>query len=268
MVRNTGSDVVLTCNTCGVELRSSWVFDGTLKSSRGKLRTLVPSNGHTACGGRYISVTGVLIVRDFLGVCPHGSQRSRCVKCGGSEICIHKKRRNRCPLCKASLDSSLVEDSCRTDGSVTIGGENALSGKDRGSAKGGVYSPSVKVRSNPLVRNTGQDVILTCKKCRLELRSSWVFDYLGKARILVPRHGHSACGGKYVPTDAKFSVKQDNPTHLDICPHGSQRSLCVKCGGSGICVHRKRISACPHCLAAGYQKRKRKEKTHEGKATH
>ncbi|CAE8596352.1 unnamed protein product [Polarella glacialis] len=121
--------------------------------------------------------------------------------------------------------------------------------------KGGVYTPNPKNQDNPLIRNTGNDVILNCNKCGIELRSSWIFDYLGKVHILVPKHGHSACGGRYVPTDAKLSVRQDNPTHLDICPHGSQSRHCVKCGGSGICVHKKRFSRCPPCFAERREER-------------
>ncbi|CAE8651257.1 unnamed protein product, partial [Polarella glacialis] len=48
-------------------------------------------------------------------------------------------------------------------------GHNYLIGEDRGSSKGGIYSPNTKLKSNSLVRNTGQDVVLTCSKCGLEL---------------------------------------------------------------------------------------------------
>ncbi|CAE8598210.1 unnamed protein product [Polarella glacialis] len=99
LVRNTFHDVLVTCNKCGFELRSSWVFD-----HRGKLRTLVPINGHKVCGGRYVSVTGSLLVWDtvqILEICPHNTRRAICVKCRGSLTCTHKKQRSRCRLCLA-----------------------------------------------------------------------------------------------------------------------------------------------------------------------
>jgi|SRR6056300_2031090 hypothetical protein len=34
--------------------------------------------------------------------CPHGSQKSRCVKCGGVGICVHKKQRRQCKECGGS----------------------------------------------------------------------------------------------------------------------------------------------------------------------
>ncbi|CAE8728436.1 unnamed protein product [Polarella glacialis] len=74
-------------------------------------------------------------------------------------------------------------ESCRSDGvQSTKGKDSYLIGEDRGASKGGLYSPNVKIQSNLLVRNTGQDVILNCNKCGLELRSSWVFEYRGKEK--------------------------------------------------------------------------------------
>ncbi|CAE8587388.1 unnamed protein product [Polarella glacialis] len=55
-------------------------------------------------------------------------------------------------------------EGCRRDGAQIAEGKNIPTGEDRGSAKGGVYSPNVKLKRNPLVRNTGQDVILNCNK--------------------------------------------------------------------------------------------------------
>ncbi|CAE8594087.1 unnamed protein product [Polarella glacialis] len=81
-------------------------------------------------------------------------------------------------------------ESCRSEG------QNHGIGEDRGSSKGGVYVPNVTVRNNPLVRNTGQDVILNCIKCGLELKSSWIFEHRGKVSTLAPTAGHSACGVK------------------------------------------------------------------------
>ncbi|CAE8639278.1 unnamed protein product, partial [Polarella glacialis] len=133
-----------------------------------------------------------------------------------------------------------------------------MTGGDKGSSKGGVYSPNVKFRSNPLVRNTGQDVILTCNTCGIGLRSSWVFEYLGKVSTLVPTNGHPTCGGKYVQTDATITLRLDITSNLDICPHGSVTNQCVKCGGSRICAHKRRISSCPPCLA---ERRKAKSDT-------
>ncbi|CAE8679243.1 unnamed protein product [Polarella glacialis] len=44
-------------------------------------------------------------------------------------------------------------ESCRSEG------RNYLIGEDRACSKSGIYFPNVKLKSNPLVRNTGQDVI-------------------------------------------------------------------------------------------------------------
>ncbi|CAE8645595.1 unnamed protein product [Polarella glacialis] len=149
-------------------------------------------------------------------------------------------------------------EGCRSDGAQIAEGKNVPTGEDRASVKGGVYSPNVKIQSNPLVRNTGHAVILTCSKCGLELRSSWIFEHRGKVSSLVPTAGHSTCGGRYVHSDAKISVKLDAVSHLNMCPHGSLARQCVKCGGRRICAHKQRIDRCPHCLAAGYKKQTRK----------
>ncbi|CAE8596350.1 unnamed protein product [Polarella glacialis] len=160
---------------------------------------------------------------------------------------------------EVSLESSPIEDSCRSDAALITKGKKArLKGEDRASVKGGVYSPNAMIQSNPLVRNTGQAVILICNKCGLELRSSWVFELRGKVGTLVPNNGHRTCGGKYVHADAKISVKLDILSNLNICPHGSLTNQCVKCGGSQICAHKRRTDRCPHCLADGYKKQTRK----------
>ncbi|CAE8624527.1 unnamed protein product [Polarella glacialis] len=323
LVRKTVHDVLVTCNKCGVELRSSWVFD-----YRGKLRTVVPNNGHLPCGGRYVSVTGILLIRDtpvILDVCHHNNRRSKCVKCGGSDICIHQKQQFHCPLCLAAgckykkkvaqsevrektselhgiaagasfvvheaVDRALQDSKpagggpgceavaaargashSRSDDSTNTKLESSQpegSVKRSGvlkTTKDGVYTPSQKIQNDIHVRNTADDVILSCNKCGIELRSSWVFDYLGKVQTLVPNKGHSACGGKYAPRSAKVSIKLDDITHLDMCPHGSQRSKCVTCEGSEICAHKKRRYQCPLCFAIGFNK-KHKARSDKGQDT-
>ncbi|CAE8594093.1 unnamed protein product, partial [Polarella glacialis] len=128
-------------------------------------------------------------------------------------------------------------------------GQNYLTGEDRASSKGGIYSPNVKLKSNPLVRNTGLDIVLTCSKCGLELRSAWVFEHRGKVSTLVPAHGHHTCGGRYVHTDAKIHVTLDVVSNLIMCIHGCQTRMCVKCGGSQTCTHKKQIHNCSLCFA-------------------
>ncbi|CAE8594090.1 unnamed protein product [Polarella glacialis] len=143
----------------------------------------------------------------------------------------------------AATQAEANVESCRSEGN------NYVTGADRGSSNSGVYSPNVKLKSNPLVRNTEQHVILKCNKCGLELRSSWVFEHRGKVGTLVPANGHRACGGKYVHIDSKIQVTLDIGSNLDICPHGRQTKMCAKCGGRGTCAHMKQIHTCPPCLA-------------------
>ncbi|CAE8612326.1 unnamed protein product [Polarella glacialis] len=159
---------------------------------------------------------------------------------------------------ESNLESSPTKDSCKRNAALITLGKARLIGQERGSSKGGVYVPNVTIQSNPLVRNTGQDVILTCNKCGLELRSSWVFEFRSKVSTLVPTAGHHTCGGKYVHVDANISVKVDNSSNLKMCIHGGLANQCVKCGGSQICVHKKRTDRCPHCLADGHKKQTRK----------
>ncbi|CAE8594088.1 unnamed protein product [Polarella glacialis] len=154
---------------------------------------------------------------------------------------------------EANLESSPIEDSCRSDAALIT----RLAGEERASSTGRVYVPNVTIQSNPLVRNTGQAVVLTCSKCGLELRSSWVFEHRGKVGTLVPNNGHKSCGGKYGHADAKIHITQNIAPCLNMCIHGRQTKLCVECGGSQICAHKKRIARCPHCLAAGYKKQTR-----------
>ncbi|CAE8597135.1 unnamed protein product [Polarella glacialis] len=156
---------------------------------------------------------------------------------------------------EATTQAEADLESCRSDGAQITEGKSFLTGEDRGSSKFGVYSPNVKVKSNPLVRNTGQNVILNCNKCGLELRSSWVFEHRGKVSTLVPLHGHATFGAKYVHSDAKISVKLDKPSNLTMCTHGGLERQCVKCGGSQICAHKKRITRCAPCRAERRQAR-------------
>ncbi|CAE8652449.1 unnamed protein product, partial [Polarella glacialis] len=130
--------------------------------------------------------------------------------------------------------------------------------------KDGVYTPNPKIQSNPLVQNTGIGVILTCNKCGVELKSSWVFARRRKVLTLIPEHGHlphGKCGGKYVPVDETIPTMGDNPAYLDVCPHGGPRRQCVRCGGSQICAHKKRVSRCPLCKPAGSKKGVRKARS-------
>ncbi|CAE8635670.1 unnamed protein product [Polarella glacialis] len=160
---------------------------------------------------------------------------------------------------EANLQSSPIEDSCRCDAALLTKGKAKLMREEQGTSKGGVYVPNVTIQSNPLVRNTGQDVILACNKCGLELRSSWVFEYRGKVSTVVPCKGHLTCGGKYVHADAKIRVKLDISSNLNICPHGNLTNKCVRCGGSQVCAHKKRRDRCPHCPADGYKKQRQAE---------
>ncbi|CAE8598211.1 unnamed protein product [Polarella glacialis] len=113
---------------------------------------------------------------------------------------------------------------------------------------GGQYIPNPKIQDNPLVRKTVHDVVVTCNKCGFELRSSWVFDYRGKLRALVPKNGHLPCGGRYVSVTGSLLV-WDTVQILDICPHNTRRAICVRCRGSLICTHKKQRSRCRLCLA-------------------
>ncbi|CAE8728431.1 unnamed protein product [Polarella glacialis] len=157
----------------------------------------------------------------------------------------------------ANLGSLRPVGSCVGEVARISESKKTLKGPDMASSKSGLYTPSTKIQGNPLVRNSGLHVILTCNRCGVELRSSWVFENREKVLALTPQNGHLPCGGKYVPVDAQIGFQRDSPSHLDICPHGVGRSHCVKCGGSSICVHKKQRSRCRHCVAAGYSKRAR-----------
>ncbi|CAE8649226.1 unnamed protein product, partial [Polarella glacialis] len=148
---------------------------------------------------------------------------------------------------QASLESLQPEGSCVRELAQTAEGKTTLTGPDKASVIRGVYTPNIKLQSSPLVQNTGRDVILTCDKCGVELKSSWVLGIRGKVFSLTPQNGHLPCGGKYVPTDAKIPALADNPVYLDICPHGGRSWQCVKCGGGRICAHKKRRDCCLLC---------------------
>ncbi|CAE8587385.1 unnamed protein product [Polarella glacialis] len=165
---------------------------------------------------------------------------------------------------QTSLGGLQPEGSCVGEVAQIAGSKKTLTALDRASMIRGVYTPNTKIQRFPFVKNTGRDVILICNKCGVELKSSWVFENRGKALTLTPQNGHQPCGGKYVPTDARIPAMADNPAYLDICPHGSERKQCVKCGGSRICIHKKRRDSCLLCKAAGYKKRTRNAKS-EGK---
>jgi hypothetical protein len=155
---------------------------------------------------------------------------------------------------EANLESSSPEENGRGISIQTTERKMTMTQAEKASAKGGVYTPNVKVQNNQHVLNTGEEVILKCRKCGVELRSSWIIQLRGQAFTLVPHKGHTSCHGKYVATAATTKIKADNSTNLDYCPHGTESRLCPKCDGSGICVHKKRMYRCPICRPGGYQK--------------
>ncbi|CAE8594085.1 unnamed protein product [Polarella glacialis] len=101
---------------------------------------------------------------------------------------------------EVTTQAEAIQESSLTEGRV----------KRRGvlkTTKCGAYTPNPQIQENPVVRHTGKDEILTCNNCGIELRSPWVFDYLGKVHLLITDVGHNSCGGKYVPAVAKLSMK-------------------------------------------------------------
>ena len=96
----------LQCSECSYILASTWYWKHPKK---GSVHVLVPNNGHAQCKlkfGRKIpwnALDGSPTKLDdiyHLDFCHHDRQRSKCLKCGGREICKHQCRRYRCESCK------------------------------------------------------------------------------------------------------------------------------------------------------------------------
>ena len=64
--------------------------------------------------------------------CPHGRQRSKCVKCGGSEVCTHGRVRYRCKDCGGKGMRCATEGSAALcSGTSAAGGGSSICGHGR-----------------------------------------------------------------------------------------------------------------------------------------
>ena len=117
----------------------------------------------------------------------------------------------------------------------------------------GVYHPSKKMKTLDSVFCSEQKVELSCSKCTETMTSTWFWRHpgTGKAHVLVPAHGHSACRkrfGKRVGWHAQgLPMCVDNFASLDFCEHKKPRQRCRDCGGLQFCVHNRRRDACQMC---------------------
>ena len=131
---------------------------------------------------------------------------------------------------------------------------NRLPAADSSGVSNSVFYPNKKVQGLPTVFE-GEDVIqLQCGLCSATISSSWFFRHPGTQQIsvLVPQHGHLACGkklGKLSPWIPASDVTP-KPAKLEIltlCPHNRELRNCTLCGGSRICEHQKRRDRCATC---------------------
>ena len=131
---------------------------------------------------------------------------------------------------------------------------NRLPAADSSGVSNSVFYPNKKVQGLPTVFE-GEDVIqLQCGLCSATISSSWFFRHPDTQQIsvLVPQHGHLACGkklGKLSPWIPASDVTP-KPAKLEIltlCPHNRELRNCTLCGGSRMCEHQKRRDRCATC---------------------
>lgn len=107
---------------------------------------------------------------------------------------------------------------------------------------------------NQVREDKSKVVTLKCSECEQTMTSSWFFKHPTKAslHVLLPAMGHSACRIKtgkrcpWLPVDGR-PHKLDIFDHLDYCEHTCLRTVCIPCGGSGICEHQKQYANCKLC---------------------
>eukprot|EP00933_Yihiella_yeosuensis_P017028 TRINITY_DN14344_c0_g2_i1.p1 TRINITY_DN14344_c0_g2~~TRINITY_DN14344_c0_g2_i1.p1 ORF type:complete len:152 (+),score=23.19 TRINITY_DN14344_c0_g2_i1:414-869(+) len=117
------------------------------------------------------------------------------------------------------------------------------------SIRDGVFTPNERIRALQYVLQAATGIELSCNKCGKKLVASWMYERHGKTWVLVPSHGHSICGGLFVPS-AGMLWKRDVIGDLVLCHHGLIARECWRCGGSKTCIHRKQRYKCKICRSS------------------
>lgn len=116
------------------------------------------------------------------------------------------------------------------------------------------YAAALPKTPKQVAEDDLNSVTLKCSECEQTVRSTWFWRHpkLETLHILVPNHGHRACGQKMGRKCPWFPVgdqpsKLDSFDKLDFCDHKIRRTKCFACGGSDICEHEKQYSKCKLC---------------------
>lgn len=128
-------------------------------------------------------------------LCEHGKRRSRCNKCGGSEICQHNRRKTRCMVCGGS---EICVHKRRKANCVMCGGS----------------AMCVHKRRKTLCNECNGTSICTHGK--------------RKSRCNI-------CGGSELCVHNVQKTKCRECGGSEFCKHGKRVSRCVECGGSETC---------------------------------
>ena len=140
--------------------------------------------------------------------CPHGSRKSCCRKCKGSQICQHDRRRARCKECKGSgiCPHDRVKERCKECKGIQI----CFHGRRREYCKD---CKGAQICSHNRVKAS----------CRV-------------------------CKGSYFCTHNRVRTTCKECKGSQICQHDRLRQYCKECGGSGICsVSGNFKPICAHC---------------------
>ncbi len=139
--------------------------------------------------------------------CEHGKRKSRCINCGGSDICIHGKIKSRCVECRGReiCEHKKIRTVC-----IKCGGSQICEHQ--------------KIRSR-------------CIDCK----GSQICEH-AKLRSLC-----KDCGGSQICEHGRQKGYCKDCRGNQICEHSKRKSECIKCVGSQICVHLRRKRACKDC---------------------
>jgi len=117
---------------------------------------------------------------------------------------------------------------------------------------------NLKVVECPGVHKNASPILVRCMACCQQLICEWVVQRKGRAKVIVPCHGHSGCvkttldkAKQLHPVDLTIRRKTDHPNNFTFCKHNVLWSGCYRCRPAYHCEHGIRRTTCQGCRAKG-----------------
>lgn len=198
--------------------------------------------------------------------CEHGTQKSYCVPCKGSQICVHDKQKTSCRDCGGSkfCIHDKLKQQCKTCSPLNF----CEHGKRKSHCKkcgGTIFCEHGKQKAR--CKDCGGSQICihekqksNCKDCK----GSSFCEHGKRKEYCRECHGSQICEHDKIKSrckDCEGSDLCEHGKHKSICKdcggslmckHGKYKSKCKDCGGSGLCVHEKQKSRCRDCGGSSF----------------